>query len=52
MKDRTLIALVAVLVVVGVALMVIGFGGGGVGGPVSTPTKQPLSSYLQTQAAK
>ncbi len=51
MKDRGLMALVAVLVVIGVALMVIGFGSGGVG-PVATPTKQPLSSLMQTQAAR
>lgn len=47
MTDRALIGLVAVLVVIGVALMVIGFGGSGGGGSLdATPTKGKLSDYL------
>lgn len=46
MTDRALIGLVVVLVVIGVALMVIGFGGAGGGGVDATPTKGKLSDYL------
>lgn len=46
MTDRALISLVAVLVVIGVALMVIGFGGAGGPGVQPTPTIGKLSDYL------
>lgn len=47
MTDRALIGLVAVLVVIGVALMVIGFSGAGGGISIdATPTNGKLSDYL------